>query len=84
MTPVAAASGSDRIVYIDSYNAGYAWSDGIFAGVEQRLIGTGMTLKTIRLDTKRNRSESYKTTAALQAFSPDVIFAADDNASKSI
>lgn len=88
MTPVTAASGADRIVYIDSYNAGYAWSDGIFAGVEQTLTGKGVTLKTIRLDTKRNRSESYKTTAALrakseiEAFSPDVIIAADDNASK--
>lgn len=88
MTPLTAAAGGGRIVYIDSYHAGYAWSDGIFAGMEQSLNGTGVTLETIRLDTKRNRSESFKTKAALraksaiEAFLPDVIIAADDNASK--
>jgi ABC-type uncharacterized transport system substrate-binding protein len=77
-----------KVLYIDSYHAGYAWSDGITRGVETALEGTGVELKVIRMDTKRNASEDFKKEAALKAkaeiesFQPDVVIASDDNASK--
>jgi ABC-type uncharacterized transport system substrate-binding protein len=77
-----------KVLYIDSYHEGYAWSDGITRGVEQVLAGTGVRLKVIRMDTKRNASDAFKHQAALkakaeiEAFKPDVVIASDDNASK--
>ncbi len=83
--PLAAGQ---KILYIDSYHAGYGWSDGITSGVKEALDGKGIDLKIIRMDTKRNRSEEFKKQAALKAkavideFKPDVVIASDDNASK--
>jgi ABC-type uncharacterized transport system substrate-binding protein len=77
-----------KILYIDSYHEGYEWSDGITAGVEQALEGTGAELKIVRMDTKRNGGDDFKKEAALkakaeiEAFKPDVVIASDDNASK--
>lgn len=77
-----------KILFIDSYHAGYPWSDGITQGVKSALEGTGVELKIVRMDTKRNKSEEAKLAAALkakgviEAFKPDVVIAADDNASK--
>ena len=77
-----------KVLFIDSYHEGYAWSDGITAGVKQVFEGTGVELKIIRMDTKRNKSDDFKRKAALkakteiEAFQPDVVIAADDNASK--
>ena len=77
-----------KVLFIDSYHEGYAWSDGITRGVQSTLEGTGVNLKVIRMDTKRNTSDEFKKAAALkakaeiEAFKPDVVIAADDNASK--
>jgi len=77
-----------KVLYIDSYHQGYAWSDGIAKGVQNKLKGTGVQLKMIYLDTKRNTAEDFKKAAAVKAqaeiknFKPDVVIAADDNASK--
>ena len=77
-----------KILFIDSYHQGYAWSDGITKGIETTLSGSGAELKIIRMDTKRNTDENFKKEAALKAkaiieqFKPDVVIAADDNASK--
>ena len=77
-----------KILFIDSYHEGYAWSDGIVNGVKKVLDGTGVTLEIIRMDTKRNASDDFKKEAALKAksviesFKPDVVIASDDNASK--
>ena len=77
-----------KVLFIDSYHEGYAWSDGITRGVQTILRGTGVDLKVIRMDTKRNTDEDFKKAAALkaraeiEAFKPDVVIAADDNASK--
>ncbi len=75
-----------KILYIDSYHEGYAWSDGITRGVRTTLEGTGVELKVHRMDTKRNPSEDFKKQAGLQAkafieeFKPDVVILSDDNA----
>lgn len=77
-----------KVLYIDSYHVGYDWSDGITRGVESVLKDTGVELRIIHLDTKRNKSEDFVKEAALKAkavieeFKPDVVIAADDNASK--
>ncbi|MCG8360124.1 MAG: hypothetical protein MI920_31550 [Kiloniellales bacterium] len=77
-----------RILHIDSYHQGNTWNDRIAAAVESTLEGTGIELKVIRMDTKRNPSEEFKTAAALRVkdliaeFKPDVVTASDDNAAK--
>lgn len=77
-----------KVLYIDSYHQGYAWSDGITKGVRIKMKGTGVQLKIIRMDTKRNSGDAFKKEAAKKAqlvineFRPDVVIASDDNASK--
>jgi ABC-type uncharacterized transport system substrate-binding protein len=88
-TSVSAGSlAGKKVLFIDSYHEGYAWSDGITEGIQKTLAGTGVELKIQRMDTKRNPGEEFKVNAADQAkavidsFKPDVVIAADDNASK--
>ncbi len=87
IAPAADYSGK-KILYIDSYHEGYAWSDGITAGVQEVIGASGAELKIIRMDTKRNKSDEFKKEAALKAkavieqYQPDVVIASDDNASK--
>ena len=77
-----------KVIFIDSYHEGYAWSDGITSGIQRTFDGKGVTLKVIRMDTKRHSDEGFKKEAArkakaeIDAFKPDVVIAADDNASK--
>lgn len=83
----AAQGGEKKILFIDSYHEGYAWSDGITNGVK-KVVGDKAELKILRMDTKRNASEDAKKKAAEEAkkviedWKPDVVIAADDNASK--
>ena len=87
MAPAKTYEGK-KILYIDSYHEGYAWSDGITQGVENALKDSAATLKIIRMDTKRNANEDFKKEAAQKAktviedYQPDVVIASDDNASK--
>ncbi len=77
-----------KVLYIDSYHQGYAWSDGITKGVRIKMKDTGVQLKVHRMDTKRNSDDAFKKAAAKKAqavineFRPDVVIASDDNASK--
>ena len=80
--------GTPKILFVDSYHEGDAWSDGITAGIQQVLEGSNVTLRIHRMDTKRNKTEKFKKQAARKAkavieeFKPDVVIAADDNAAK--
>ena len=75
-----------KILYIDSYHEGYAWSDGITKGVRTTLERTGIDLRVHRMDTKNNPTEDFKKQAGVQAkavieeFEPDVVLLSDDNA----
>ena len=86
--PTNASYKGKKVLFIDSYHEGYAWSDGITNGIKSVIDGKGMTLKIERMDTKRNKTEDFKKEAALKMkaviedFKPDVVIAADDNASK--
>ena len=77
-----------KILFVDSYHEGYDWSDGVTRGIQEGLKGSGVELKIIRLDTKRNKTEEFAQAAALKAkatieeFKPDLVIASDDAAAK--
>jgi len=77
-----------KVLFVNSYHEGYEWSDGIETGLQNVLAGTGVELKLVRMDTKRNPSDEYAKSAGLaakaeiEAFKPDVVITADDNAQK--
>ncbi len=77
-----------KIMYIDSYNKGYPWSDGIQRGIDTILADKNIQLKIHRMDTKRNKEEDFKKQAAFEAksaieqFNPDIVIVSDDNAFK--
>lgn len=82
------AIAAKRVLYVDSYHQGYPWSDGITAAIQEVMEDQDVTLRIMRMDTKRNTSDTYKKKAALQvkdmieSFRPHVVIASDDNASK--
>lgn len=84
----AGPHGGKKVLFIDSYHEGYAWSDGITAGVKAVIGGSGAELKIHRMDTKRNGSADFaqkagaEVKALIESFKPDVVIASDDNASK--
>jgi ABC-type uncharacterized transport system substrate-binding protein len=75
-----------KVLFIDSYHEGYEWSDGIVRGAKN-VLGDKCDLKIVRMDTKRNPSDDFKKKAGekvkqeIDAWKPDVVIAADDNAS---
>jgi ABC-type uncharacterized transport system substrate-binding protein len=77
-----------RVLHIDSYHRGNTWNDRIADAVRDTLAGTGVELKIIHMDTKRNPSEEFNRAAALKAkeviesFRPDVVTTSDDNAAE--
>jgi len=77
-----------KILYVDSYHAGYEWSDGITRGIENILNNTGVEIKILRMDTKKNDTEEYGKQAGLWAksviedFKPDLVIISDDPAFK--
>ena len=77
-----------KVLYIDSYHTGYAWSDGIEAGIKSTLKGRNITLEVVKMDTKRKKMDKDIKQAVLKVndkiakFKPDVVIASDDNASK--
>ena len=76
-----------KCMLVTSYHQGYAWNDGVQRGVESVLSGK-CDLKIFYMDTKRNKSKSHGEAMAAKAkklideFQPDVLIAADDNASR--
>ncbi len=77
-----------KVLFIDSYHEGYAWSDGTLDGARSALDSSGVELLVVRMDTKRKKTDEDKLAAAemvrqtIAAFQPDVVIASDDNASK--
>lgn len=79
-----------KILWVDSYHQGYAWTDDIESGIHEVLDGTGVELRIIHMDTKRNSDDAFAKTVALQAkaeieaFTPDVVIASEDNVQKAL
>jgi hypothetical protein len=77
-----------KVLYVDSYHEGYEWSDGITRGIKNIFNNTGVELKILRMDTKRNDTEEYGKKAGLWAksviedFKPDLVIISDDPAFK--
>jgi ABC-type uncharacterized transport system substrate-binding protein len=85
--PALAQSGK-KVVFVNSYHQGYAWSDDIEEGAAKVLRASGVQVEFVRMDTKRNGDEKFKSQAGLDARAaiekakPDVVIVADDNAVK--
>ena len=78
-----------RILWVDSYDAEYAWSADIEAGLRSNLDNAdNVEWKLVRMDTKRNTEEEYCMTtgeavlAEIEAYQPDVLIVTDDNAQR--
>lgn len=74
------------IAWIDSYNTGYAWSDGIGQGIRKGLEGADVKLVILHMDTKEMQGEpnlraaGRKARAFIKRNAADVVIASDDNA----
>ncbi len=81
-----AASAAGKVLFVNSYHQGYPWSDGEEAGAAQALAGSGVKLDFFRMDTKRHpeakwqQEQAQKLRALIDSDKPDVVIAADDNA----
>lgn len=77
-----------KVLYVNSYHTGYVFSDGELKGAKDALKDTGVDLKVMEMDTKRNGSEEFAKQAALKVkaeiekWKPDVVIVADDAAVK--
>ncbi len=77
-----------KILWIDSYHAGYEWSQGLERGIRGALAGSGAELKVWRMDTKRHSDEEYgrlagqRARAVVARYRPDLVIASDDNAQR--
>ena len=84
---VAPAAPLARCLYVSSYHAGYEWNDGIERGLES-VLQQRCNIRKFYMDGKRQLGEEYARARALEAkrlvdtWKPDIIIAADDNASK--
>ncbi len=76
-----------RCLYVSSYHPGYEWNDGIERGMDSVLQGQ-CDVRRFYMDTKRHPEPAWAEAKAVEAlalidsFKPDVLLAADDNASK--
>lgn len=76
-----------QCLYISSYHPDYVWDMGQRRGLEP-ILKNHCELKTFFMDTKRNKGAEFAQKKALEAkaliesWQPDVIIAADDNASR--
>jgi ABC-type uncharacterized transport system substrate-binding protein len=83
----AQAAPPPRCLYVSSYHSGYEWNDGIERGMDAVLQGK-CEVKKFYMDGKHHLDEAFAKTKALEAkelidtWKPDVVIAADDNASK--
>jgi ABC-type uncharacterized transport system substrate-binding protein len=78
---------ASKCLYISSYHKGYEWDDGILQGI-QNTLGDKCALEVFYLDSKRNPDKAWvqwqarKAVKLIGVSKPDVIIAADDNASR--
>lgn len=89
LLPFAAPAAGKKVLYVDSYHADYIWSADILRGVKTVFdFRRDIDLRVFYMDTKRNKSVEEAIAAALTAkemietWQPDVVIAADDNASR--
>jgi ABC-type uncharacterized transport system substrate-binding protein len=75
-----------RILWVDSYDGDYEWSQGVERGLRQALAGTGVELAVWRMDTRRHKGERFARQAGIKArdqiehLRPDLVIASDVSA----
>jgi ABC-type uncharacterized transport system substrate-binding protein len=75
-----------KVLFVNSYHQGYAWSDDVEEGAAKVLRASGVQVEFVRMDTKRKGDERSKRQAGLEAKAaierakPDVVIVSDDNA----
>ena len=86
--PASAQFAGKKILLVNSYHEGYEWSDGVESGAKSVLGPAGVTLKFVRMDTKRHQEDAFrkaageKAKAEIEAFKPDLVILSDDPAVK--
>lgn len=81
------AASAKRCLFVSSYHAGYVWNDDIERALGDTL-GDACEIKKFYMDGKRDGSPDFARQKAIEAralidsWKPDVVIAADDNASK--
>jgi len=88
-SPAAAQSLSGKkVLFVNSYHEGYAWSDGEEAGAASVLKASGVEMRTVRMDAKRQpgdkaiKEAGLKVKALIESYRPDVVITADDIATQ--
>jgi ABC transporter substrate binding protein len=77
-----------KVLYVNSYHAGYEFSDQEQDAAVKALSSAGVQVKVVYMDTKNNPSEDFKEKAGfevkkiIKGYRPDVLIVADDNAFK--
>jgi ABC-type uncharacterized transport system substrate-binding protein len=83
--PARAQSGK-KVLFVNSYHEGYAWTDGEEKGARGVLEPAGVVVKFVRMDTKRHQEDAFrkeagaKVKAEIESSRPDVVILADDPA----
>ncbi len=79
-------SAADHVLVVHSYHAGYGWTDGIQAGIEESLKGADVQVEVMYMDAKRKTAAADRTAAGQAAmakvaeFKPKVVITSDDAA----
>jgi ABC-type uncharacterized transport system substrate-binding protein len=90
-TAALAQLAGKKVLFVNSYHEGYAWSDGIERGARAVLEPAGVKVVLHRMDVKRHqgdasfaRAAAQKVKAEIEALTPDVVLLADDPAVKEV
>lgn len=87
LTVTESFAADERCLLLYSYHQGYEWNDGIDRGATGVLKGE-CEIRRFFLDSKRNKSPEFiqnkaeEARALIESWKPNVVIAADDNASK--
>jgi len=89
--PARAQLAGKKVLFVNSYHEGYAWSDGEENGARLVLEPAGVKVQFFRMDVKRHqddaafaRAAALKAKAEIEAFKPDVVILSDDPAVKEL
>ncbi len=84
---LAEAAEPPRCLLLYSYHVGYAWNDAVDRGASE-VLGEQCEIRRFYMDSKRNpapraiRAKAEEVMGVVMEWEPDIIIAADDNASK--
>ena len=88
LTAADTSAAGKKILYVNAYHEGYAWSDGVTKGLKSVLTPSGAELKIFLMDTKNNPAKEFapqkgvEAKALIETWKPDVVVVSDDNPCK--